>query len=170
MWHDKQRWCDHYWITHSITMKLMAIKIPPTPLSSPRGCFHSSGYFSLQQGQKIAIIIIMSSLSFRMATATSAIRVLPDFPACVPTHTSHSPHTLQAPGRSVYLPLQWLLINTWIKTRKGLLRLGRQQTAADLQFKPLTISSPTPSSSFTFCNLWLELSPAWLRMHVWKVQ
>lgn len=62
-----------------------------------------------------------------------------------------------APGRPVYVPLRRLLITTWMQAGKGLLRLGRQQKATDLQFTPAA-HPPIP------CILGLELSPVWLRM------
>lgn len=62
-----------------------------------------------------------------------------------------------APGRPVYVPLRRLLITTWMQAGKGLLRLGRQQKATDLQFTTAA-HPPIP------CILGLELSPVWLRM------
>lgn len=95
---------------------------------------------------------------------------LPNLPLLPPTNAdprfvfppAFSPSSLPlgprlAPGRPVYVPLRRLLITTWMQAGKGLLRLGRQQKATDLQFPPA-------AHPLIPCLLGLELSPVWLRM------
>lgn len=77
----------------------------------------------------------------------------------VPQPTYPHPPLLPGPARSVCLPfLHSRLINTWMKTGKGLLRLGHQQKAADLQFKLLTILTlytPSPPPSIQHALVWV---------------
>lgn len=65
------------------------------------------------------------------------------FPAYVLAHASPPPpfhrRHRQAPGRSVYVPRHWLLINTWMWTGEGPAEgLDANRRQQDLQFKPLT--------------------------------
>lgn len=115
---------DPSWITHS-------------PPFSP--CFHSRAWVIRPRWFPLLFI--------RTATKESCLHYLSKLPLlCHPSEdflnfppASHSPHTLQAPGWCVCVPLDSFLINTWIQTRKGVQKLG--QKAADLQFKPLNIYS-----------------------------
>lgn len=134
MWHPVMMWSsldnllsNHETYSHeNLTHMPSTASSPPSELM-PRNVFTCEENTTSQLGWKTVSVtfLIMSSLSFETFTAASSIRGLHRFPACLLTHASHLSHPLQAPGRSVCLPLRWLLINTWMKTGKGLLRLGR---------------------------------------------
>lgn len=131
---------------------------PPSPFSPlwahPTPAFsHEANGSTRRQTSIPYIFITLPNLPLLPPTNADPRFVFP--PAFSPSSLPLGPRL--APGRPAYVPLRRLLITTWMQAGKGLLRLGRQQKATDLQFSPAA-HPPVP------CLLGLELSPVWLRV------
>lgn len=148
---DTRRWGRCCFLKPAITIPLPSCPPP----SSPPVCFRSWGQRLDPATNQHPLRLHYPS---KPSTTASNVRAPPGSFSRLLSHPRSLPLGPRlAPGRPVYVPLCRLLITTWMQAGKGLLRLGRQQKATDLQFTPAA-HPPIP------CLLGLELSPVWLRM------
>lgn len=141
MWRDTLRWgrwsLEHTWSRAPPPHPLLACP----PLRSPQDCSRRP---PASRGPRHVFITYQyflppfgDPISFFPPTSSPTPRTLPP-----------PQRRRQAPGRSVYVPRHWLLINTWMWTGEGPAEgLDANRRQQDLQFKlltdPLPLNPPT---------------------------